>query len=376
MAAESEFVRPELTFEREFGQYRNWWTRDRRVVGNALSIYLYLLSHRRDYAITQARAQRDLGLGKDAFLAARRRLESAGYLRAETVRWPAGSVDEAGKKIGGQPRKLVFHVLDPEPAADHHGDQAKEENPTTARPSILRVGEPHESRSGQPSAHRTDGDLLKAISQGGIPAHGTAEVRSSAAGQPTTGHPALKKDHSQEHPSRRTSSSRPSNAAAPTSECADETAELLRQLHPRLDRSRLENKLLELRSAGLLHAGVQMIDLFQASSAILSRARATVVDPVAFVAAGIEASPYEWLPATDHRDSSAPRETTNAICAVKGHLWERHGWCRRCSTQSPWCGGCDSTTRLVRSGDVWVPCPACESTLEGLQSQANAGAEH
>lgn len=372
MAAESEFVRPELTFEREFGQYRNWWTRDRRVVGNALSIYLYLLSHRRDYAITQARAQQDLGLGKDAFLAARRRLESAGYLRAETVRWPAGSVDEAGKKIGGQPRKLVFHVLDPEPAADHDADRAREGNPSTGRTSILSADQPDESGSVGPSARSTDDDLPKAVSRGGIPAPGSTEVRSPAAVHPTTGYPALKKDHSQEHPSRRTSSPRQSNAPAPTLEYTDETAELLRQLHPRLNRSRLEKKLLELRSAGLLHNSVQMIDLLQASSAILGRARATVVDPVAFVAAGIEASPYEWLRATDDREHSAPRETMNTLCGTTGHLWERHGWCRRCSAQSPWCGGCDSTTRLVRSGDVWVSCPACESTLQGLQAQAHA----
>ncbi|MBO0984560.1 hypothetical protein [Rathayibacter sp. SD072] len=376
MAAESEFVRPELTFEREFGQYRSWWTRDRRVVGNALSIYLYLLSHRRDYAITQARAQRDLGLGKDAFLAARRRLESAGYLRAETVRWPAGSVDEAGKKIGGQPRKLVFHVLDPEPIADHPGGHAKEGNPTTGRPTDLPVDESGESGTDKSTAQCTDHDLAAAISRGGIPAHGSTEVRSPAARQPTTGHPALKKDQSQEHPSIRTSSSRLPKTPAPAPDHTDETAELLRQLHPRLDRSRLENRLIELRSAGLLHNGVQMIDLLQASSAILGRARATVVDPVAFVVAGIEASPYEWLRVTDDRERPAPRETMNALCATKGHLWERHGWCRRCSAQSPWCGGCDSTTRLVRSGDVWVPCPACESTLEGLQARANAVAVH
>lgn len=132
MAAESEFVRPELTFEREFGQFRNWWTRDRRVVGNPLSIYLYLLSHRRDYTITQARAQRDLGLGKDAFLAARRRLESAGYLSAETMRWPAGATDDTGRKVGGQPRKLVFHVLDPARDASCAGD-AEEEKPVAGR---------------------------------------------------------------------------------------------------------------------------------------------------------------------------------------------------------------------------------------------------
>jgi hypothetical protein len=114
MSTNSEFLRPALAFEREFGQFRNWWARDKRIVGNAFSLLIYLLSHERSFRITQAKAQRDLALGRDAFLVARRKLEDAGFLTVTEYRYPAGAVDYQGRPIGGH-RRMVYTLQDSPP---------------------------------------------------------------------------------------------------------------------------------------------------------------------------------------------------------------------------------------------------------------------
>jgi hypothetical protein len=111
---ELEFVRPQFVFEREYGQFRNWWARDQRIVGNAFSLLMYLVSHQRTFRITQQKARRDLGLGRDAFLAARRKLESAGFLSPIERRYPSGARDGSGRPVGGH-RYIIYSVNDPSP---------------------------------------------------------------------------------------------------------------------------------------------------------------------------------------------------------------------------------------------------------------------
>lgn len=111
---EMHIHRPLLSFEREFGQHRNWWVRDFRLTGNPLSVLLYSLSHEPGRPVTQEEAQRDLGLGKDAWASAKRRLIEAGFLVEVRDRWPAGATDNSGRACGGQKRfRLVLQ--DPEP---------------------------------------------------------------------------------------------------------------------------------------------------------------------------------------------------------------------------------------------------------------------
>lgn len=109
------FIRPRLAIDRDFGIHRNAWVRDQRIVGNPLSIYLYLLSHDPGFQITLESARKGLGLGKDAFITARRTLEVAGYLRMVKVTHPAGTVDANGRSIGGRVLRYDIEVLDPEP---------------------------------------------------------------------------------------------------------------------------------------------------------------------------------------------------------------------------------------------------------------------
>jgi hypothetical protein len=115
MTAEpGRFIRTELKLDVEYTTVRNWWLRDERIVGNPLSLYLYLLSHSVKYEITLERARKALGLGVEAFSSARRRLEDAGFLERVVVRYPKGAVDSTGAKVAGRVRRYDIHVLDPE----------------------------------------------------------------------------------------------------------------------------------------------------------------------------------------------------------------------------------------------------------------------
>lgn len=106
-------VRPRLNFEREFGQYKNWWVRDPRIAGNPISIYLYLLSHDIAYPVTQTEARIDLGLGERAWVSAKKALLECGFLVEVRDRFPDGHVGPDGRPRGRQRRFRLF-LQDPE----------------------------------------------------------------------------------------------------------------------------------------------------------------------------------------------------------------------------------------------------------------------
>lgn len=111
--SDMQIVRPRLQFEREFGQHRNWWVRDPRLVGRPLSVLLYLLSHDQDHQVTQTDAQRELGIGKTSWQDCKRTLMGAGFLIEIRDRYPRGYRDAQGVHRGGQKRwRLVLQ--DPE----------------------------------------------------------------------------------------------------------------------------------------------------------------------------------------------------------------------------------------------------------------------
>ena len=90
---------------------RKWWLRDPRIVGNPLSLYLYLISHDEKEEITFEQARNALGLGVEAFSTARRRLEDAGFLKRVDRQLSAFAVD--GEKAAGWDGRYDIHVLDP-----------------------------------------------------------------------------------------------------------------------------------------------------------------------------------------------------------------------------------------------------------------------
>ncbi|WP_371030153.1 hypothetical protein [Pseudoclavibacter sp. JSM 162008] len=109
---QGEFLREELAIDREFSQVRNWWVRYPKIVGNPLSIYLFIRSHSVGYRLTQESVRESLELGRHAFLKARRTLEEHGFLEVVQFVYPAGSRDAEGRAIGGH-RLVQFRLLDP-----------------------------------------------------------------------------------------------------------------------------------------------------------------------------------------------------------------------------------------------------------------------
>jgi len=291
---EAEFIRPEFDFESEFAQFRNWWARDPRIVGNAFSLMLYLVTHRRTYRITQSRAQQDLGLGKDAFRAARRKLESAGFLRVEEHRHPAGTVDAAGQSIAGH-RRVLLILLDP-PQPDSASDGGAADTLAGFPPPLFEAWDESDS----PSLHGTASGAVSAADH----------VGSSSQAEPSTVLPPLKEHQSPEHQSSSTS---------PGLELAAQA------LHPRLSLVAVERWLAK-------HApsvDVAAVDVLAASVDAIHGSSRPVGDPVAYVGRSIAREPRRWPANVGESDDGnlAPpgprrignRPPTVAECSADGH---------------------------------------------------------
>lgn len=390
VSIESEFVRPQLTFETEFGQYRNWWARDTRIGGNAFTILMYLLSHKQDFRITQSKAQMDLELGRDAFLAARRRLENAGFLKVHEHRYPAGTVTADGRAIGGQ-RRIVFELLDPEapeklrrPSTNSQpGLSAPVANVTSESPHEywdeasadypLRLSDEVDEVPGEASADNPlrlsddqfgtdsdapldevpDGALDGSVSDGFVSEDSESGAKATA-GNPALGFPRLKEDQVKKTKSSSSDVSASTTAVvSPPDDDEDVVVidrgleTLLAELHPRLDVHRLVSRLGRDYPALALHT----LDLGLAASEIVTGASRRIGDPVAYVATSIIAEPGRWVktglldePASIDDPFPARRELprrppTAAECAEAGHQWfglwmeacrvcggEREGW--------------------------------------------------
>ncbi|MBD8103843.1 MULTISPECIES: hypothetical protein [Plantibacter] len=311
---EAEFIRPEFDFESEFAQFRNWWARDPRIVGNAFSLMLYLVTHRRTYRITQSRAQRDLGLGKDAFRAARRKLEAAGFLRVEEHRHPAGTVDAAGQSIAGH-RRVLLILLDP-PQPESTAEVGAADTLAGFPPPLFDAWD----ESGRSPLSGTESEAVCAADH----------VGSSSQAEPSTVLPPLKEHQSPEHQSSSTS---------PGLELAAQA------LHPRLSLAAVERWLTK-------HApsvDVTAVDVLAASVDAIHGSSRPVGDPIAYVGRSIARDPHRWPMNTgdsDDGDLAQPgprrivtRPPTVAECSADGHRFigtfrevcgtcgeERPGW--------------------------------------------------
>jgi hypothetical protein len=334
LAFESIFTRPDLTFDSEFGQYRNCWVRDKRLVGNPLSLLLYLLSHERQFRVTQSMARTDLGLGREAFMTARRVLENTGFLVAREHRVAAGTLDSGGRAIGGW-RYIEFEVVDaPFPQvgiASVSGGSA--------------VGEAYDGFPAE-AFHLAFNDASGA-GFGMVPDPQTV----AASGAPTTddpvqGFPPLKENHSKENNSSsdvvvhspeqppRVSATRAAKddfSLSGTSTAIDDAAAAqLAALHPELTMPVLVARLL---GGGVFTAeAIRGIDLARAADEILAASKRAVWRPADYIAASLEREPFRWL-----RSVAAAAGTGG--CAELGHRWigpwneacarcdeEREGW--------------------------------------------------
>ncbi len=122
----------------EICTFRKAWVRDQRIVGNPLSLYLYLLSHEPGVPITVERACVDLGLTADAVSAAQRSLEAAGYMRTVEVAHPANT--NGTRTSGGLPR-YAFELLEPELGSSRsaHAEHSIDD-PDDTTPRAVRSG--------------------------------------------------------------------------------------------------------------------------------------------------------------------------------------------------------------------------------------------
>ncbi|UTX53313.1 hypothetical protein [Leucobacter aridicollis] len=107
--SETTIFRPRLSFEREFGQHRNWWVRGDALTGNAIKVLLALLSHDQSHEINQTELQNSIGLGQSAWRSAKENLMQAGFLIEIRDRYPSNARRADGTPCGGQKRfRLVL----------------------------------------------------------------------------------------------------------------------------------------------------------------------------------------------------------------------------------------------------------------------------
>lgn len=387
------FIRPSMAIDRDFGIHRNAWVRDKRIIGNALCVYLFLLSHDQSFRITLESARKALGLGRDAFITARRTLESAGYLRTVKVTHPPGAVDANGKSIGGRVLRYDIEVLDPDvpspsagrfaavadaadavdnsagPEAPEGGlgaditknpwsdpltgfpltDEPLTDEPLTENPTLKEDQEDQENQSSSSAEVTTEAPASDSVAAALPPDDdegnlGQGEDRPPGDAddgrglrQPPRGVAAFaREDAPAALPRGR--SKRGDRAGARTHD-ADEPVDV-----EQLFRAGVEVSLRELDSRldlsqilrRLEHAGVDgsRVDVPTAASFVLGAAARPVGDPSAYVAAAIIREPARWprVPMTAANGVLAPRQS---MCELEGHCYvdEFRMQCVRCGEE-------------------------------------------
>lgn len=292
MSEDFPIFRPRLNFEREFGQHRNWWVRDPRLVGNPVSVLLYLLSHQQDHAVTQTQAMRELQLGKDAWVAAKRKLMAAGFLVEIRDRYPRGFRDSEDRPRGGQKRfRLVLQ--DPEPGTFIPAERA-----------VIELDMPYESAGITPGHSQCGNSVVAAAASADNPQWTPKPQVRASADNPQSG--SASADNPQSFKGREerlvrsgldTSSNQPTitNASAPAQEASvdAELAELLPTVHPPLTVASIRREL-----AGRVN--VEDIDVVTLVKETVLRSKKPIPQPAAYVAAILVRNPQTW-----HRENVA-----------------------------------------------------------------------
>lgn len=132
---------PQTSVDLGIGTFRKAWVRDRRIVGNPLSLYLYLLSYEPGVPITVERACAELGLTAEALSAAQQSLEAAGYMRTVEVAHPVDTADANGTLTSGAVQRYAFELLEPELGSTQSAHAEHDiEDPEDTTPHAARSG--------------------------------------------------------------------------------------------------------------------------------------------------------------------------------------------------------------------------------------------
>ncbi len=344
-SSEGRFINAPLASDDEYQRVPNEWVRDTAIIGNALSILLYVRSHHESFDLTLEYTRRHMGLGRDAFLRARRQLEAGGYLEVIRRRHPAGARDPlTGKSIGGAVIGLDFVTRDPR----------ERKKPAVPKP-VDNVPKPNDGKPALGSKLSTGAAKMLVKPKDGKPAEGLP-----AAGNQTSDYLRLKEEKLKEDkPSSSSSSDVVINevkvaAVAASPEDEDDSgplavviepglAKVLREVHSRLDASLLLSRLAEL--------GIDPLALnleLAASEAIFASPR-PVGDPVAYLVGAIRREPHRWI--------KQPGGTGN------------EHW-------SPAAMSCDAGVHLYGTprSDPWqMVCLRCGQEREGWRDERDAG---
>jgi len=363
-AEPGRFVRNSVKPDAEFFMGRNWWVRDRRIFGNPLSLYLFLHSHDVGYVITLERARKAVGLGVEAFATARRRLEEAGFLERQAVRYPPSAVDADGNNIAGRIQRYDIHILDPEQPPER---AAKGQPVGPGSGSAVSVESPDEAHVARPVA-----PVDNSTSDTPVDNSATRKTAESAqnpwsdqltgfplaanplAANPLTGFPLLKEENqvkenqssSSDDAGNPPGDNSPPGAAAPPpddddgiSSAGDDSEAFqrlldagieasLRDVHARLSLSAIRRRL---GDAGLDHARV---DIPAAASQALAASSRPVGDPSAYVAIAIIREPGRW-PWGPLPQGESPRGGVRSTCEALGckYLDQWRMLCVRCGQE-------------------------------------------
>ncbi|MDH6422297.1 hypothetical protein [Aurantimicrobium minutum] len=327
------FERPEHDFERDYFEVRNDWVRDARITGNALSIFLYINSHKPGFVVTRELVMRKLELGKKAFVAACKRLEDAGYLRR--------GIQTQGPD--GKWGSISYTILDPFAHSERQSD-----------PVVNSGNEPWLQKGTRStiSVDNSRGEKQNPHKQGEV----TVTPKGSTLKEPLKRKLIKENQSSSVNDLSYESSTSASvddddfsseNSSTPADASGFELAVAAVAVpEPVAGEPRLANPLdhsLGLVSPGLTWRGIFLavpesfypvlatIDVVRAAKVILGRAKSVPMNPAAFIAAALVKAPTEFfdpalLPATP-AGSSVPGKW---VCDVDGHKTDFAGPWRTC----------------------------------------------
>lgn len=326
MSSDLQIVHPRLRFETEYGRHRNWWVRDPRIAGVALSMYLFLLSQDPAHPITQTEARRVLGLGKDAWATGKRKLLQAGFLVEIRDRYPAGFVDSSGRPRGLQRRFRLF-LDDPEEGTNRPESE-----------TVIELSEPYETYLENASAPL-----------GGFPALGRETAGQVDGGIAAEGEiPRAENPHRAENPPSligreedRTGLDRdldpiPSDPGLERARAAERSAadtklldQELAMIHPTLSTESLTRELrgrVDLRDVNVVLACRAILDANKQPQGVLNPpayvAKSLASDPTRYPAGSTPYIAGSSVQESDPRNTSRARqEVAQADCRAGEHDW-------------------------------------------------------
>ena len=359
---DNEFLRDATSIDRDFLMVANAWVRDKRIVGNPLSIYLYVRSQAIGFRISRSSLMHGLDLGRGAFETAIAKLERYGYLKRVEARWPAGTRSIDGKPLGGT-KRVYWHVLEPTTEAEaassttiephgpeepqkRAGHEPNAENQHWVSEAVENTNQPNAENQQRVSGAVDNSEKANAENQHWVrgsvdnsenpmrKTHGgfSASIRKQNI-KKTNDHPAL------------TEPSRLHDSRAQRAVGADDDDRRLQPPAPPTepDLRPFGVDAVEVRRVLRTKVGVasaDRIDLVAASKTVLERAGQTPVHPTRFVISSILAAPEEF---TTNRasQSQVPQDLRGAVerlCAIAGHQWRSTNTgdrvCRACDTSA------------------------------------------